>query len=98
MRRPGNVTTRCSACSLGFLARNIFKHTERLQSIDVAFVRRLQSLDGDIAFDFGVALPARRRQLILRRDVGSRLDVSNGLARFCAKPGMLVEMLQMQIS
>ncbi|CAM5790345.1 type II toxin-antitoxin system PrlF family antitoxin [Castellaniella caeni] len=43
---------------LGFLARDIASHPERLQAIDATFVRRLQSLTGDIEVDLDVALPA----------------------------------------
>lgn len=43
---------------LGFLARDIASHPERLQSIDADFVQRLQSLTGGIDFDLDVALSA----------------------------------------
>ncbi|WP_066454170.1 type II toxin-antitoxin system PrlF family antitoxin [Castellaniella caeni] len=43
---------------LGFLARDIASHPERLQAIDATFVRRLQSLTGDIEVDLDAALPA----------------------------------------
>lgn len=43
---------------LGFLARDIASHPERLQTIDPAFVRRLQSLTGGIEVDLDAALSA----------------------------------------
>ena len=43
---------------LGFLARDMAQHPERLQSVDVAFVQRLQSLVGDVAMDLDAALLA----------------------------------------
>ena len=43
---------------LGFLARDIASHPERLQAIDPAFVRRLQSLTGGIEVDLDAALSA----------------------------------------
>ena len=43
---------------LGFLAGDIAKHPERLQSVDAGLVRRLQTLVGDIAVDFDAALLA----------------------------------------
>lgn len=41
---------------LGFLASDIAKHPERLQSVDAGLVRRLQTLVGDVAVDFDAAL------------------------------------------
>ena len=43
---------------LGFLARDIAKHPERLQSVDARFVRRLKSLVGGVEVDLDVALSA----------------------------------------
>lgn len=43
---------------LGFLARDIASHPERLQAIDAGFVQRLQSLTGAIDVDFEAALSA----------------------------------------
>ncbi|MCZ7559807.1 MAG: type II toxin-antitoxin system PrlF family antitoxin [Burkholderiaceae bacterium] len=43
---------------LGFLARDIASHPERLQTVDAGFVRRLQSLVGGIEVDLDAALPA----------------------------------------
>ncbi len=43
---------------LGFLARDIASHPERLQAIDAGFVRRLQSLTGGIEVDLDAALSA----------------------------------------
>ncbi|MBD5800681.1 Antitoxin PrlF [Azoarcus sp. Aa7] len=43
---------------LGFLARDIASHPERLQTIDPSFVRRLQSLTGGIEVDLDAALSA----------------------------------------
>ncbi len=43
---------------LGFLARDIASHPERLQSIDVGFVQRLRSLTGDIEVDLDAVLSA----------------------------------------
>ena len=43
---------------LGFLARAIASHPERLQAIDAGFVHRLQSLTGGIEVDLDVALSA----------------------------------------
>ncbi len=43
---------------LGFLASDIAKHPERLQSVDAGLVRRLQTLVGDVAVDFDAALLA----------------------------------------
>ncbi len=41
---------------LGFLARDIATHPERLQAIDVSFVQRLQSLTGGIEVDLDAPL------------------------------------------
>jgi antitoxin PrlF len=43
---------------LGFLARDIAKHPERLQAVDASFVQRLKSLTGDIEFDLDAPLSA----------------------------------------
>jgi len=43
---------------LGFLARDIASHPERLQTIDASLVRRLQSLTGGIEVDLDSALSA----------------------------------------
>ena len=43
---------------LGFLARDMAQYPERLQSVDAAFVQRLQSLVGDVAMDLDAALLA----------------------------------------
>ena len=42
---------------LGFLARDIAEHPERLQALDAAFVHRLQSLTHGIEVDLEAALP-----------------------------------------
>jgi antitoxin PrlF len=44
---------------LGFLARDIAKHPERLQAVDASFVQRLKSLTGDIEFDLDARLSAK---------------------------------------
>jgi antitoxin PrlF len=41
---------------LGFLARGIASHPERLQAIDAGFVQRLQSLTGGIEVDLDASL------------------------------------------
>ena len=43
---------------LGFLARDITTHPERLQSVDARLVKRLQSLIGDVEVDLDIALSA----------------------------------------
>jgi antitoxin PrlF len=43
---------------LGFLARDIAKHPERLHAIDASFVQRLQSLTGGIEVDLDAPLSA----------------------------------------
>lgn len=43
---------------LGFLARDIAEHPERLQAIDASFVQRLQLLVGDIEVDLDAPLSA----------------------------------------
>lgn len=43
---------------LGFLARDIASHPERLQAMDADFVQRLQSLTAGIEVDLDAALPA----------------------------------------
>jgi antitoxin PrlF len=42
---------------LGFLARDIARHPERLQAVDAGLVQRLRSLVGDIEVDLYAALP-----------------------------------------
>lgn len=42
---------------LGFLARDIVRHPERLQAVDAGLVQRLRSLVGDIEVDLDAALP-----------------------------------------
>ena len=66
--RPGGevVLTRAEASDgddpvlghfLGFLARDIARHPERLQSVDPGLVQRLQSLVGSVEVDLDAALP-----------------------------------------
>ena len=43
---------------LGFLARDIAEHPERLEAIDTGFIQRLQSLTGGIEVDLDAALSA----------------------------------------
>ncbi|MEO6959639.1 MAG: type II toxin-antitoxin system PrlF family antitoxin [Burkholderiaceae bacterium] len=43
---------------LGFLARDIASHPERLRAVDLHFLQRIQSLVGGIEVDLGSALPA----------------------------------------
>lgn len=43
---------------LGFLARDIASHPERLQAVDAGFVQRLQSLVGSVEVDLDAALLA----------------------------------------
>lgn len=43
---------------LGFLARDIASHPERLQAIDSTFVQRIQSLTGGIEIDLDAPLSA----------------------------------------
>jgi len=43
---------------LGFLARDIANHPERLQVVDAGLVQRLQSLVGDVELDLDGALSA----------------------------------------
>ena len=43
---------------LGFLARDIASHPERLQVVDAGLVQRLQTLVGGIEVDLDAALPA----------------------------------------
>jgi antitoxin PrlF len=43
---------------LGFLARDIGSHPERLQALDVGFVQRLQSLTSGIEVDLDAPLSA----------------------------------------
>lgn len=67
--RPGGevVLTRVDASEvddpvlgqfLGFLARDIASHPERLQAIDSTFVQRIQSLTGGIEVDLDASLSA----------------------------------------
>lgn len=67
--RPGGevVLTRAEASEsvdpvlgqfLGFLARDIASHPERLQAIDASFVQRLRSLSGGIEVDLDGPLSA----------------------------------------
>ena len=67
--RPGGevVLTRVDASQvddpvlgqfLGFLARDIASHPERLQAIDTSFVQRIQSLTGGIEVDLDAPLSA----------------------------------------
>lgn len=43
---------------LGFLARDITSHPERLQAVDAGLVQRLHSLVGDVEVDLDAALSA----------------------------------------
>lgn len=43
---------------LGFLARDLASHPERLMAVDAAFVQRLRSLVGDVEVELDAALPA----------------------------------------
>lgn len=43
---------------LGFLARDIASHPERLQAVDASLVQRLQSLVGGVNVDLDTALSA----------------------------------------
>jgi len=43
---------------LGFLARDIASHPERLQAVDASLVQRLQSLVGGVKVDLDTALSA----------------------------------------
>jgi len=43
---------------LGFLARDIANHPERLQAVDAGFVQRLESLVGGVEVDLDTALSA----------------------------------------
>ncbi len=43
---------------LGFLARDIASHPERLQTVDASFVQRLQALTGGIEVDLDASLAA----------------------------------------
>ena len=67
--RPGGevLLTRAQAPSgddpvlgqfLGFLARDMTNHPERLQSVDAQLLQRMQSLVGGIHVDLDAALPA----------------------------------------
>jgi antitoxin PrlF len=67
--RPGGevVLTRAEAPAaddpvldqfLGFLARDMVSHPERLQAVDAGFVQRLQSLTREVSVDLDAALSA----------------------------------------
>lgn len=43
---------------LGFLARDIASHPERLQAVDAGLIQRLHSLVGDVEVDLDAALSA----------------------------------------
>lgn len=43
---------------LGFLARDIANHPERLRAVDAGLVQRLESLVGDLEIDLDAALSA----------------------------------------
>jgi len=43
---------------LGFLARDVANHPERLQALDAGFVQRLQSLTAGVEVDLNAVLPA----------------------------------------
>ncbi len=43
---------------LGFLARDIARHPERLRALDATFVQRIQSLVGGIELDLDAGLSA----------------------------------------
>lgn len=43
---------------LGFLARDLASHPERLMAVDAALVQRLRSLVGDVEVELDVALSA----------------------------------------
>ena len=43
---------------LGFLARDIARHPERLQAVDAGLVARLQALVGNVELDLDAALSA----------------------------------------
>ena len=43
---------------LGFLARDIAEHPERLQAIDAGLVQRLQAMTAGVEIDLDAALPA----------------------------------------
>jgi len=43
---------------LGFLARDLAEHPERLQLMDAGFAQRIQSLVGNVELDLGAPLPA----------------------------------------
>lgn len=43
---------------LGFLARDIASHPERLQAVNAGFIQRLQFLVGDVEVDLDAALSA----------------------------------------
>ena len=65
IRRSGEVVlTRAAASAddpllgqfLGFLARDMASHPERLQTVDAGFVQRLQSLVSSVEVDLDAAL------------------------------------------
>lgn len=43
---------------LGFLARDMVSHPERLQAVDAGLLQRIQSLVGDLDVELDAALPA----------------------------------------
>ena len=43
---------------LGFLARDLADHPERLQAVDAALAQRIQALVGGVAVDLDASLPA----------------------------------------
>ena len=43
---------------LGFLARDLASHPERLLAVDTALIQRLRSLVGDVEVELDAALPA----------------------------------------
>ena len=55
---PGERDDPALASFLGFLARDIVSHPERLQAIDASFVQRLQSLTGGVDVDLDATLSA----------------------------------------
>lgn len=68
IRPSGEVVLTCAEQSegddpvlgqfMGFLARDIASHPERLQAVDASLVQRLQSLVGGVKVDLDTALSA----------------------------------------